>query len=129
MKKTILISIAVSGLGVMAAFIFFFDGAKANTEDVRAICALKEGTDITLIIKKVRELNFSTEDIDGFGSGFEIFQDEEEKAISWSDDSLPGFHSGKVKVGKTSLPPFLKNYCELLIEARKLVSTRGWTQD
>lgn len=80
-------------------------------------------------MKKTRELGFSETSQGALGGGLVVFGEDMETAIQWDDDRLPGLQSGKIKVGKTSLPPFLRNYCEISFLDRKVTSTRTWTFD
>jgi hypothetical protein len=114
---------------IVMGLVFIYWGAISRTNDVNAMCNIPNDTPIELVMKKARELKFDVKGELALGSGFELFNEDEKNPSQWSDDSLPGIQTGKVKVGKVSLPPLMRNYCEISFKDRKTVGTRSWTLD
>ncbi len=123
----ILVGVSVTLLVVGIGTLFWI--GKGNTDDVKTMCNIQNGTSIEQVMKRARELGFSEGSQGALGSGFVVFVEGQNTSIRWNDDALPGVQNGKVQVGKTSLPPFLRNYCELTFQNRKVISTRGYTID
>jgi len=134
MKKFIkwtLISIAAFAFLVIGALGIVFYTGKRSTEDVRKICEIKVGTAIEEVIPMARRLGFSEAEQGPLGGGIVVFADSRSDGIRWPiyNDSLPGIDHGRLKFGKMSLPPFLRNYCEVSFRDRKVTGTRTWTLD
>ena len=130
MNKILKIILKISLLAVctlIAGVSFIFWIAKSNTDDVKAMCALKVGTQVELVLSQARSLKFSKETSLALGKGFQVFSEGHE--VTWDNDKLPEIKNGKVILGKTSIPPFGRNYCEILFRDGKVTSNRTWSLD
>ncbi|HEY8279470.1 MAG TPA: hypothetical protein VIH99_07605 [Bdellovibrionota bacterium] len=99
-----------------------------RTEDVREICRIPAGSSAAEIIPKALSLNFEKGKVSGAGIGIRVRSSSSGEVKVFSDD-LQGIDSGSVTVGKVSLPPFMRNYCEISFVDRKVTETRTWTLD
>ena len=122
--KKILIGLAVFiAIGAVAV-----RNMARKTEDVREMCRIPLGTPIEEAVAKGRALGFSEERRGALDAGIEA-RLPSGQPLSWPGDAVPGFDEGSITFSKTSLPPFMRNYCELKFTARKVSGHRTYTLD
>lgn len=121
-----LVFIILSGVGLISLSYYI----KSQASDVSTICSLKKGTEAKDVIRKIKELKFDPKPTGALGSGFIYHKNSPLfDGKPWQDSFLPDLNNGRIIVGKVSLPPFLRHYCEILFIDKKIFSTREWTLD
>ncbi|MCO5144529.1 MAG: hypothetical protein M9962_15740 [Oligoflexia bacterium] len=128
-KKSLWIKLGIISLSLLVVSLALaVTSMKKRTEDVREICQISTHTEIENLIPKALALGFSLEHRSGLGEGI-MLKDISGNKIRNFDNSLTSINQGTLRLGKISLPPFMRNYCHIEFRNRKVISTRLSTID
>lgn len=121
--------ISVVGVLVLLYSVYSLYGMRRRHHDVIEICDVLVGSSIKPTMARAMELGFSWEKQGALGRGIQITSAADTTINFDKHRSIEGIKDGKVRYGKTSLPPFMRHYCELIFKDEVITSKRLITID
>jgi hypothetical protein len=113
---------------VMLTMKFLERNSDRYRADVEEMCNTPLGSPVDDVISQARSLGFTQERDGVLGQGLTVVADGR-TLHRWKDDTLAGYLSGEITVGKIVTPPFGRLYCRIRFDGRRVVETQKLTGD